>query len=44
MEISNLLGAELKMLVIRILKNISENFNKVIGNIKMEMKNINKNQ
>ena len=34
MEISNLLNAEFKTLVIRMINNLSENFNKEIGNIK----------
>ena len=51
METSNLLDAEWKTLVIRMLSELrgrvdelSENFNKEIGNIKTELQNIKKNQ
>ena len=44
METSNLLDAEFKTLVIIVLNDLSENINKEIGNIKMELENIKKNQ
>ena len=50
METSNLPDADFKILVIRMLnelrgriQELSENFNKEIGNIKIEIKNIKKN-
>lgn len=44
METNNLLDAELKTLVIRLPSDLSENFNKVIGNLKMEIENIKKDE
>ena len=40
MELSNLPDAEFKMLVIRILSDLSESFNKETGNIQMEIEDI----
>ena len=40
METSNTLDAEFKTLVKRMLNDLSENFNKEIGNIKIETENI----
>ena len=44
METSNLPDDEFKTLVIRMLDELSENFNKEIGNIKKEIENIKKRQ
>ena len=40
METSNLPDAEFKTLVIRMFNDLSKNFNKRIGNLKMETENI----
>ena len=42
MEKSNLLDAELKTVVVRMLNKLSEDFSKEIGNIKVEIENIKK--
>ena len=44
METSNQTDAEFKTLVIRMLTDLSENFNKEIGNIKIELESMKKNQ
>ena len=44
MEANNLADAEFKTLVIRMLKELNENFNKEIESIKCEVETITKNQ
>ena len=44
METSNLPNAEFKTRVTRMINNLSENFNKEIGNIKIKIENIKRNQ
>ena len=41
---TDIVDAEFKTLVIRMLTDLSENFNKEIGNIKMGIENLKKNQ
>ena len=43
MEISNLLNAEFGTLFVSMLSELSENFNKEKGNIKIKIENIKKN-
>ena len=44
MDTDHLPDAEFRILVIRMLDDLSKNFNNKTGNIKMEKENINKNQ